>query len=96
MPAKVLKRLTRIQRSFLWGGVKGGCKICWVSWRKICHPKNERGWGVKDTKVVNLILLAKWRWRLIQHDNPLWKKVLKEKYGDSIGNLVEMEEVNWP
>lgn len=26
--------------------MRGGRKICWVSWRKICHPKNERGWGV--------------------------------------------------
>lgn len=48
------------------------------------------GLEVKDMKVVNLILLVKWRWRLIQHDNPLWKKVLKEKYGDGIGNLVEV------
>jgi len=43
---------------------------------------------------VNLILLVKWIWRLIQHDNPLWKKVLKDKYGDNIGNLVEVGEVN--
>jgi hypothetical protein len=27
MSAKVLKKIVRIQREFLWGGVKGGKKI---------------------------------------------------------------------
>jgi hypothetical protein len=32
MPAEVLKKIIRIQREFLWGGLKGGRKISWVSW----------------------------------------------------------------
>jgi hypothetical protein len=30
MPAQVIKKVTRIQREFLWGGVKGGKKLCWI------------------------------------------------------------------
>jgi hypothetical protein len=36
---------------------------------------------VKDLKVFNLSLLAKWRWRLLSEDNPQWKLVLEAKYG---------------
>jgi hypothetical protein len=84
MPVKVMKMVIRIQREFIWGGVGGGWKICWVSWRKICLPRAKGGLGVKDVKVVNLSLLAKWKWRILQEDLPLWKVVLKEKYRDNI------------
>ncbi|GAU20845.1 hypothetical protein TSUD_120370 [Trifolium subterraneum] len=33
MPATVIKKIVRIQREFLWGGVKGGRKISWWRWR---------------------------------------------------------------
>jgi hypothetical protein len=36
---------------------------------------------VKDIKIFNLSLFAKWRWRLLAENNPLWKLVLKAKYG---------------
>lgn len=39
----------------------GGRKVCWVKWRKVCHPKGRGGLGVKDIKLMNLSLLAKWR-----------------------------------
>jgi len=66
MPVKVWRRLVRIQREFLWGGVGDAKKICWVRWNKVCQPKNSRGLGIRDIRLVNLSLLAKWRWRLIQ------------------------------
>lgn len=58
MPAKVVKLVTRIQREFLWGGTNGGRKICWVKWRKICHPKSKVGLGVRDVRLVNISLLT--------------------------------------
>lgn len=58
IPEKVLCMVTRIQREFLWGGVGGGRKICWVNWRKICQPQCKGGLGVRDVKLVNLSLLA--------------------------------------
>ncbi|KEH34454.1 hypothetical protein MTR_3g466670 [Medicago truncatula] len=48
----------------------------------------KRGLGVKNLRVVNLSLLVKCRWRLIQYGKRLWKKFLHVKYGESIGNLV--------
>lgn len=34
-------------------------------------------------RVVNLSLLAKWCWRILQHDSPLWKEVLVKKFDRS-------------
>jgi len=37
--------------------------------------------------LVNLSLLAKWKWRLLQGESALWKEVLVEKYGLNITQL---------
>jgi len=71
-----------IQQGFLWGGEREGVrKLCWVKWRKVCHPKNKGGLGVKDVRLFNLRHLVKWKWRLIHDDQCLWKWVLVDKYG---------------
>jgi hypothetical protein len=84
IPATVLKKIVRIQREFLWGGLRGGGKVCWVSWKEVCKPRNQGGLGVRDVGKVNLSLLIKWRWRLIQKDNAFWKEFLCAKYGSEI------------
>jgi hypothetical protein len=43
MPKSVAKKVVRIQREFLWGGVKGGQKICWVKWSVVCRGKKQGG-----------------------------------------------------
>jgi hypothetical protein len=45
MPVKVWKKIVRIQRDFLWGGVKLSRSIPWVYWPLICKPKNKGGLG---------------------------------------------------
>lgn len=96
MPGKVWRNLVRIQREFLWGGVERGRKINWVKWRTVCQPKGMGGLGVRDIRVVNLSLLAKWRWRLLNENNVLWKEVLGEKYVANVSNLVEGGTVGCP
>jgi len=59
---KVVKEVECIQREFLWGGVRGGRKICWVKWRRVCQPRSKGGLGVRDVRLVNLSLMAKWKW----------------------------------
>jgi hypothetical protein len=84
MPNQVWKKVVRIQREFLRGGVKGGRKICWVKWSVVCKEKSKGGLGVCDVRLVNLSLLLKWRWRLLQPGRPLWEDVLVAKYGNHI------------
>lgn len=84
LPVLVWKKIVRLQREFLWGGVGGGRKISWVKWDVVCQPKESGGLGVKDIRVMNLSLLAKWRWRLLSGEKALWKEVLVERYGDKV------------
>jgi len=94
MPVEVGKKIVRIQREFLWGGVAGGRKINWVNWNLVCQPKELGGLGVKDVRLMNLSLLAKWRWRLLDGEYGLWKEVLVERYGKkACAKLAGGEEV---
>ncbi|GAU34029.1 hypothetical protein TSUD_16170 [Trifolium subterraneum] len=89
MSVNVWKQVVRIQREFLWRGVKGGNKIKWVKWSVVCKAKEKGGLGVRDIRLVNLSLLAKWRWRLLLPGSALWKEVLVAKYGNHILNMVD-------
>jgi hypothetical protein len=95
IPVKVYK-MVRIQRDFLWGGVRGGRKVFWVKWRKVCQPRGKGGLGVRDVRLVNTSLLAKWKWRLLQDDQSLWKRLLVEKYGNHVSGLAPSVGVRWP
>jgi len=95
MPVKVWKKVVRIQREFLLGGMGGGNKIRWLKWETVCSHKYKKGLGVKHVKLVNLSLLAKWRWRLLQGDHALWKDVLMEKYGRDTFDMVVGERDPW-
>lgn len=82
LPKRVCKKIVRIQREFLWGGLKGGKRISWVKWSVVCKDRKNGGLGVNDISLVNSSLLAKWRWRLLSPRRPLGKEVLISKYGD--------------
>jgi hypothetical protein len=92
IPRGVWKKTRRLQRKFLWGGRGGRKKLSWVKWDAVCQPKRLGGLGVKDIRAVNISLLAKWRWRLLNDDKALWKEVIRSKYGDSVIGRVEWGE----
>jgi hypothetical protein len=58
--------------------------VNWIKWDVVCLPKSKGGLGVRDIRVVNISLLTKWRWKLLQNDNALWKEVLVSKYGEGV------------
>ena len=51
---------------------------------------------MRDVNVVNLSLMAKWKWRILQEELPLWKVVLIEKYGNNISGLNPEVGARWP
>jgi hypothetical protein len=96
IPVSVRKKVVRIQREFLWGGVKGGKKVSWIKWPVICKEKEKGGLGVRDINFVNLSLLAKWRWRLLQPGRSFWKDVLIAKYGSQILYQLDLSVLRAP
>jgi hypothetical protein len=66
-------------------------RISWVKWTDICKPKQEGGVGIRDIRLVNLSLLAKWRWKLLTNDDEVWKNLIVAKYGEHVLGNVRLE-----
>lgn len=84
-PLKVIDTLESIRCRFFWGIKPGEKKIIWVKWRRILLDKQKGGLGVGSIKEKNFSLLGKWRWRFQTEKEALWRKVIKEIYGESGG-----------
>ncbi|GAU38725.1 hypothetical protein TSUD_396540 [Trifolium subterraneum] len=65
----------------LMGGTGCNKGIAWVSWSNICKPKKEGGLGIRDLRLVNNALLAKWRWRILTKGLGLWRDIILARYG---------------
>jgi len=47
----------------VWGSDEKS--ISWVSWGNVCQPMEEGGLEIKDVRLFNSALLAKWKWLLV-------------------------------
>ena len=57
---KVVKRMEKLQRDFLWNGVGGEPKIHLVKWAKVCKLLQVGGLGIRRLGSFNSALLGKW------------------------------------
>ncbi|CAN1752567.1 Uncharacterized mitochondrial protein AtMg00310 [Linum perenne] len=80
IPKQNIKNLNEIIGDFWWGKVDDKKKIHWVSWEKLCLPKEKGGRGFKDSETFNHALLAKQTWRFLQDPVLLLAKIYKAKY----------------
>ena len=80
LPNTLCDELTGMVRQFWWGQVKDEKKLAWMSWEKMCLPKEKGGMGFRDLKLFNLALLAKQGWRLQTNTSSLFYCVYKAKY----------------
>ena len=80
IPDSLCDELTNMIRQFWWGQRGEEKKRAWLSWDKLCEPKERGGMGFKRLQQFNLALLAKQGWRLQTCQNSVLYRVLKAKY----------------
>ena len=80
LPDSLCKELNPMMGNFWWGQKGRERRMAWVSWEKLCKPKSDEGMGFRDFKALNLALLAKQGWRMLENPNALVHRVYKAKY----------------
>jgi hypothetical protein len=51
-----------------------------VDWPTVCKPKEFRGLGILNTRLMNLTLMIKWIWKLYQNSDGLWADLIRAEY----------------
>lgn len=73
--------------AFLRGSDANGKGIKWITWKRLCVPKEYGGLGLKELRKFNLAMLAKQGWRLLNESNPLVTAVMKARYYPKVNFL---------
>ncbi|KAL9816790.1 putative reverse transcriptase domain, ribonuclease H domain, ribonuclease H-like superfamily [Arabidopsis thaliana] len=73
-------KFDKVSKSFLWGSTVERRKQHLVSWKRVSVPKAEGGLGIRKAQDMNVALVAKLGWRLLQSHDSLWTRVLRKKY----------------
>ena len=95
IPMSIARRIEKLQRDFLWGGLEEEHKFHLVNWHQVCTPIYDGGLGIRDVAIFNKALLGKWLWRYSTEPNSLWRQVIDSKYGGQ-GNFWVSNRVNTP
>ena len=81
LPVSIARRIEKLQRDFLWGGVGDDHKFHLVNWKQACSPIPHGGLGIHNMLLFNKALLGKWLWRYVNEIDSLWRRVVDCKYG---------------
>ena len=57
------KELNSMMSNFWWGKKEKERKLAWVSWEKLCLPKNDGGMGFRDLRACGLRTSRHSTWR---------------------------------
>ena len=72
IPASMAAKIERLQKGFLWSGIRECKRHHLISWDVVCKPKAKGGLGFGKISLKNLALLRKWLWRYPKESSALW------------------------
>ncbi|KAL0409377.1 UNVERIFIED_CONTAM: putative mitochondrial protein [Sesamum radiatum] len=78
VPFSTCHELEGLMADFLWHN-KGGRRIHWLAWNKLCAKKVEGGLGFRKMSAFNQAMLAKQLWRVISKSNNLLSRIWKQR-----------------
>ncbi|KAL8093925.1 hypothetical protein AgCh_035705 [Apium graveolens] len=77
---KVCDEIHRQMNRFWWGHGGSGKGAKWCSWEIMCVTKEAGGLGFKNLKKINISMLEKQGWRLLNNENQLVTSIIKARY----------------
>lgn len=80
LPLEICENLTSAIAQFWWSSNPPKRRIHWKKWEKICVPREEGGIWFRLIHELNLVLLSKQLWRLVQYPDSLVTRVLRGWY----------------
>nr|XP_009597535.1 uncharacterized protein LOC104093492 [Nicotiana tomentosiformis] len=79
-PAKVLKMIEELCRSYIWSGTNTITKKTLMAWEKICTPKSAGGLNLINLPLWNKAAIAKTCWDLAHKQDKFWIRWINAYY----------------
>ncbi|KAF5190851.1 hypothetical protein FRX31_019568 [Thalictrum thalictroides] len=73
--------------NFLWSGDLTQRRAITLKWESVCKPREEGGLGIRKLRELNLSLLMKLAWQLLEQKTN-WSKFMTAKFKNKKGNWV--------
>lgn len=74
-------------KGYWWGQINQERKLSWINWSQMWKSEADGGLGFGELENLNLALLAKQGWRLMQYPNSIAAQILHLKYFPKIDFL---------
>lgn len=79
LPSTLLKEVEAICKRFFWNFGSQDRKLIFFGWDRVCKPKEEGGFNVKEALSWNKVLLCKWIVKL-ENGTGIWAKWASSYY----------------
>ncbi|ONI01787.1 hypothetical protein PRUPE_6G158500 [Prunus persica] len=83
-PTSLCKDINSDMAKFWWHNTQSNTGIHWKSWKHLCQSKQQGGLGFRDLAELNLALLGKQSWQILNNPNAYWVRVLKVRFFPSV------------
>ena len=95
IPAKLIKVIEGLCKSYLWSGVGYVTKKALIAWEKVCCPKSEGGMGLINMRIWNRAAIAKLCWDLANKEDKLWIKWIHTYYIKGQREWQRRKQASW-